>query len=247
MCGLVFRTVFFLVLWERQGCICWELLGLPGRGWHSRDIRDGVQILILQRTFFACILPCLSLCPCQLCVRNDLSHDSFLKLVLAALLFLPTAHLPALGNLGAGWGRVSPEWERKYVTGLCPNRGSFITLHVLETLPLVQADSNLGYCQMGVGSQPWHPFVSGCAVVSHGGGAVSSKEAWGGHRGGSLDLFKAEKPAGRGGSLGPWNLWVLRKRLSSRREGSPGIIPHSVSPFSRGPGAVWRQGLWYQT
>lgn len=68
------------------------------------------------------------------------------------------------GNLGAGWGGVSPEEELKYMTGHCPKRGNFITLHVLEILPSVQADSSLGYCQTAVCSQPWLSSVSGYAV-----------------------------------------------------------------------------------
>lgn len=59
---------------------------------------------------------------------------------------------------------MSPEEELKYMTGHCPKRGNFITLHVLEILPPLQADSSLGYCQTAVCSQPWLPSVSGYAV-----------------------------------------------------------------------------------
>lgn len=159
-----------------------------------------------------------------------MSHDSFSNQTLAVAAF-PT-HCPSAcsrGWVGEGLPQRACKKELKYVTGLGPNTGDFITLNVLESLlPLAPEVSRLQHSWTAICSQAGCSLASG-GDVSHGGGRQEGCPG-GGHR------AMATGP--------PWGLWWgLGARISVGR-----VNPESPGPARPGlgrnePGAGCWAGL----
>lgn len=111
-----------------------------------------------------------------------MSHDSFSSQTLAVAAF-PT-HCPSAcsrGRVEEGLPQRARKKEPKYVTGLGPNTGDFITLNVLESLlPLAPEVSRLQHSWTAICSQAGCSLASG-GDVSRGGGRQEGCPG-GGHR-----------------------------------------------------------------